>query len=193
MNTAAPETPETATGSVRETKLWYAVLARGGVSLLFAMIAIASPRLSLRGLATLFALYSFVDGALALFCADRVRRTHVVARGEMLTIHGIIGAITGILALLFPHAAALRLIGGLRAVTVGASEIGWGRRGNTSDLIELAGITSVAIGLVLLAWPGPGTIAVAWLLGLIALVSGALTFAGALSHFKSGEGTLSHA
>ena len=43
------------------------------------------------------------------------------------------------------------------------------------------GIVSILLGLLVLAWPGPGVVALPWLLGLGAMVTGGLLVVGAMT------------
>jgi uncharacterized membrane protein HdeD (DUF308 family) len=172
----------------RETKLWFATVGRGVAALLFAMLAIGSPSpwMPIRRLAILFAVYAVADSGLTFFAAGRARRTHVVKTGRLLALEGGLSALVAIVAFAFPALTPLRILGGLRGMVIGTSDVLWSRRGNASDLIELAGVVAFVFGLLLLAWPGPGSIALPWLLGISTLVSGALLFAGALSQLRRG-------
>jgi uncharacterized membrane protein HdeD (DUF308 family) len=193
MSTAVSDTTKPTTTDVvetKETKLWYGILARAGVSLLFAIVVISDPWMRVGRLATVFGVYALVDAALALFCSERIRRTHTVARGQTLAVEAGISAFVGVLALLLPPFAALRILGGLRALGLGSADVAWSWRGNTNNLLELSGFADIIFGIIVLAWPGPGLLALPWLLGITAMVSGALALAGTLSRFTSDEGTL---
>jgi uncharacterized membrane protein HdeD (DUF308 family) len=170
-----------------ESKVWYGVLGRGVVALLFAMFAIANPHpwMSAGRLAKLFAGYAIIDSALSAFVAVRTHATHEAQKSGLVALEAALSAALGIVALAVPSVLALRVIGGLRAVVVGASDVLWARRGNVDDLVEMGGIVAIVLGGILLAWPGPATVALPWLLGLAALVSGGLLFAGALSKLRA--------
>lgn len=170
---------------VRETKLWRTVFGRGFLALLFALLALADPWMPVDRLAKLLAAYAFADGALAFYAARRAHRTHAFGHGRALALEGLVGAAVGVAALVLPVVAALRIIGGLRWLAIGASEVVWSRRDQATELVELGGIMGVALGILVLAWPGPALVALPWLLGLAALVSGALDFAGSMSHIRS--------
>jgi uncharacterized membrane protein HdeD (DUF308 family) len=171
-----------------ESKLWYGVLGRGAVALLFALLAIGSTRpwLSVRPLAWLFAAYAIIDSGLSVFIAVRGHRKHAVHRDWPIVVEALLSAGLGVVALLLPSVLALRIIGGLRALVVGTSDVVWGAgKEHGDDLIEMAGIVAFLLGVLLLAWPGPATVALPWLLGLASMLSGALLFAGALSKLRA--------
>lgn len=170
-----------------ETKLRFVLVARGLVALLFALLALASPWMPVQRLAILFALYALIDSALTFFAATRVRRPRTRGHGGLLVLEGVLSAGVAILALVFPVAHPLRILGGLRGVVIGASDLLWSRHMRTATLVEVAGVAGMGFGALLLAWPGPGVVALPWLLGLSTLVSGALLFAGAMSEFRHVE------
>lgn len=174
---------EPARPEIPPTTLWLALLGRGLAALLFAMLAISNPRMPISTLAKLFAAFAVVDGALALYGASRARRAGIAGHGRPLAIEGFTSGALGVAALLFPPASALRILGGVRSVITGALDVLWARRDPTTELPQLGGIVGVGLGAVILGWPG-GELAVPWLLGLAAFVSGALFTAGALSKFR---------
>jgi uncharacterized membrane protein HdeD (DUF308 family) len=172
---------EPARSVIREAKLGRPVLVRAAVTLIFAVLAIANPWMPIARLAELFALYAIVDGAMSLYGAIRAR--HIVRGVWPLAIEGVASVGMGILAIAFPVAATLRVLGGLRALMVGASDVAWTRDDERADGVELAGIVAIVFGIIIFAWPGHGAEALPWLLGLTALVSGALLFAGGMKQY----------
>jgi uncharacterized membrane protein HdeD (DUF308 family) len=168
----------------RETKLWLFTLGRAAVALLFAVLALGNPWMPLVRLARIYAVYVLVDSGLSLFGARRIRQTHVVERGGWLGVDGAVSLAAAIVAFFVPTLVVLRVAAGLRGLFVGASDTLWARHGNASDLLELGGIAAVAFGIVIIAWPGPAYIALPWLLGVAALVTGALFFAGSMSELR---------
>src|SRR6266702_3876336 len=117
----------------------------------------------------------------------RVRRAPTQPRGispmlksvsNSLILRGALAVIVGIIALAWPGPTALVLvlIVAIWAVTAGIFEIfaGFGARktAGTRALFFLAGLVSVAFGVVLFAHPRIGAFALALLFGLYALVYG---------------------
>ena len=91
----------------------------------------------------------------------------------------------GVLALLWPAPTALVLVLvlGIWALVAGFTEIiaafGSDETAGTRALFVLAGLVWVVFGVVLLAWPGPGTVTLALLFGIFAIVYG-------VSHIATG-------
>jgi uncharacterized membrane protein HdeD (DUF308 family) len=167
-----------------ERDLWLGTLGRGALALLFALLAIANPWMRIRNLAHLYGAYALVDATLAFFLMDHARRRHARDREWSLGVEGIAGVVVALGSFVFPAVTPIRILGGLRGLVVGTSEVVWSRRDSASELVELGGVLACMLGALLLAWPGPATLALPWLLGLLALVSGALLFAGALTHLR---------
>jgi uncharacterized membrane protein HdeD (DUF308 family) len=178
---------------VYETKLWVALLVRGILAALFGIAALSYPYMPYTRLATIFGVYVIVDGALALFSATR-SRTVPERRWWSLAIEGSIEILAGVLAFVFPATAALRVIGGLRGVLGGFFDALWCLHRDASDrrfMIGFGGISTVAFGIVILAWPGPGPVALPYLLGVSGMLSGAFFTGGAL--LELGELEAAHA
>ena len=132
-------------------------------------------------LATIFAIYAALDGALAVVASRYL--TRVSRHGHELLGVGIVSALAAIGALFFPAAAALRVIGGLRGLLSGLQPP-WSRRILSTELFTVGAFASMATGLLLLAWPGPATTGLAWLLALAAMIPSLLYVAGAMSEFR---------
>jgi len=166
-----------------EVRLWFAVLGRGLAAAIFGMVLVSGALPPLRETALGLLVYLLVDGALSLYTAKRARASH--GKPGLLAFVAGVDVVTGVLAVVVPTAAALRVVAGLRAIVTGVCDARWSRRHDTSDMLTLAGVAAVALGAVLLvAWPGPGDLAVAWLLGLQVMASGGLFTAGALSELR---------
>ena len=98
----------------------------------------------------------------------------------MMILNGLAGIAIGVLTLLWPGITALVLLYFIAAwaILTGVFEIAAAirlRREIEGEwLLALAGITSVIFGILLVALPGPGALALTWLIGAYALVFGIL-------------------
>ena len=166
-----------------EVRLWFPMLGRGVAAAIFGMLLVSGDQPSFRETAIGFLVYLLVDGALSLYAAKRARASH--GRPGLLISVAVVDVVIGVVAVIVPTAAALRFVAGARAIVTGVCDARWSRRHDTSDMLTLAGVAAVALGVVLLvAWPGPGDLALSWLLGLQVMVSGALFTGGALSELR---------
>jgi uncharacterized membrane protein HdeD (DUF308 family) len=150
-------------------KNWWILLVRGLVALLFGIMAFAWPGPTLVALVLLYGAYAFVDGMTALSVG-------ITARRWWLVLSGLAGVAVGIGTFFYPGitAVALFYLIAAWAVVRGIFEIiaaielrkeisgGWA--------LVLGGIFSIIFGLLFMAYPAPGVLALVWLIGAYAVV-----------------------
>jgi len=163
------------------TQNWWAIALRGVAAIAFGVIAFVFPTIALTALILLFAAYALVDGVFALVSGFRRR-----ADGRpdwMLIVGGIAGIIVGVVTAILPGITALFLLSliGAWAIVTGVLEIVAAYRMRElirgEWLLAINGIVSVVFGLYILFFPGPGALAVIWLIALYALASGVVLLA----------------
>jgi len=156
---------------------WWVVLVRGLAGIIFGVLTFIWPELSFAALVLLFGAYAFADGVLALITALRQRGND---RWWLLVLHGILGMAVGVVTLLWPGITALALLYLIAAwaLLTGALEIAAAirlRKVITGEwLLVIAGIAAVALGVLLVLFPGPGALALVIWIGAYALVAGVL-------------------
>jgi uncharacterized membrane protein HdeD (DUF308 family) len=161
---------------------WWTVLLRGVVALIFGLLALIWPDITVLVLVTLFGAYALVDGALALGRAIVGRRGTGGSRG-WLAVTGITGILAGIVVLAWPGETALVLLWLIAAwaILTGALEIISAVRGRREIrgewLFILGGALSVLFGIVLMVWPAAGALAVIFIIGLYAVLFGIVQIA----------------
>src|SRR4051812_14208523 len=159
---------------------WWAVSLRGLAGILFGIITFFAPAISLAALVLLFGAYALVDGVLAIVSAVRRRGAD---RWWLLLLEGLVGIAAGVLTFLWPAITAIALLYVIAAwaLVTGAFEIAAAirlRKAITGEwLLALSGIFSIALGVLLVLFPGPGALAVTIWIGAYAFVFGALLFA----------------
>lgn len=89
--------------------IWWMVLIRGILAILFGILAIAFPWGTLVALAIVFAAYSFVDGVMTIVHAFRIRTRS--KRWGWLLAQGIVSVLAGVVVAIFPFVAGV--VGGL--------------------------------------------------------------------------------
>ena len=160
---------------------WWAILLRGVAAVLFGLVTVVAPDISLRALVLLFGAFAFVDGILAIVSA--IRRHEGSERWGMLLLEGVSGVAVGVMTVLWPGITAFALLYLIAAwaLATGVLEIAAAirlRKALTDDwLLFLTGIASVALGVLLVLFPGAGALAVVLWIGAYAFVSGALLIA----------------
>jgi uncharacterized membrane protein HdeD (DUF308 family) len=163
---------------------WWATAMRGLIGIVFGVLAIAWPGLSLLTLVVLFAAYALLAGVAAVAGAIRHGRSGDDWWGALLL--GLVSIGAGIIAAVNPGLTALVLIlvMGANALVTGVIDIlaAIRLRKAIEDewLLGLSGLVSVVFGAFVFFYPGAGALAVVWLISLYAMISGALLLALAL-------------
>jgi len=176
------------------SKNWWNLLLRGILSILFGVMAFAVPGWTLLSLALPYGVYALIDGVLSIWFGAG-------ARAWPLVLFGLLGVAAGIFTLSTPWATAVALLYliGAWAVVRGIFEIITAVRlrheiTNEWSLI-FAGVVSVVVGLIFLARPGAGALALVWVIAAWAIVAGLLLIKLALRVRSLSErvGKFSHA
>jgi uncharacterized membrane protein HdeD (DUF308 family) len=155
---------------------WWTPALRGIAAVLFGVLALVMPGLTLGRLVSLFGLYALADGGLALLAGSRPRAPDDGDVARLQLVEGIVGLAAGALTLLWPDLSVFVLLtlAAARSIVVGGLQVAAGvrlRRAGQSDwLLAIAGLAAVAFGLVLVLLPGAGL----WWLALSGVTVGAL-------------------
>ena len=160
---------------------WGWIVVRGVAAVIFGVLALLLPGITLAALVLVWGAYALADGVLALIAASRIRD-----RGKpfwALLIVGILGIGAGILTFIWPAMTALVLLAFIAAwsLAMGVFQIIAAiRLRKTIEhewLLGLSGLLSVIFGLLMLISPGAGALAVLWVIGAYAIVFGVLLIA----------------
>lgn len=151
---------------------------RGVVAIIFGILAILFPGLTLQTLVIFFGAYALVDGVFDIITAFRNRTTN--PRWWALLLEGIIGILAGIVVFLNPLIAEITLlyiIAGWSIITgileiIAAIELR--KQINNEVLMGLAGILSVLFGFMLILFPITGLVTIAWIIAGYAIAFGVL-------------------
>lgn len=163
---------------------WWVLFGRGIAAVLFGMLLLWWPLLSLVVLLAFFAGYALLDGSLAAVGAA-LPRSDKRAWWRVLAAAAP-GVLAGLFILAAPALASTALLWliAARALLLGGLALGNPphSRPQTADmwLLRLHGILFLIVGIAALAWPGGTALALAWLIGSHALLDGALLLALAL-------------
>jgi uncharacterized membrane protein HdeD (DUF308 family) len=159
------------------SRYWWTLAVRGAIAVVFGLAALIWPDITLRVLVWLFGFYAVVDGLLAL-AALLVGGRLASGRRGWLIVEAIVGIAAGVVAFLWPGITALVLLYLIAAwaVVTGLLELAAAvvlRRELRGEwLLALAGILSVAFGILLAVRPGEGAIAIVSVIGAFAIVFG---------------------
>ena len=159
-------------------RTWWAVLLRGLIAAALGGLVLAAPGISLATLALSLGSYCIADGILSAWSAIRGRREH--AAGGGLLLGGLLGIGVGILTLVVSGATPLSLAFSIAvwAVSTGAVEVMVAlrllREIRGEWLLLLAGLASLGLGVLVMARPAAGALALRMPIAIYALALGIL-------------------
>jgi len=159
------------------TRNWWALALRGIFAILFGLAAFVIPGITLAVLVALFGAYAVVDGVLAIVAGVRAAERH--ERWWSLVLKGLAGIVAGVLAFIWPALTALALLYLIAgwAIVTGVLEIVAAvhlHRAHGEWLLIVNGVLSILFGLFAIVWPGAGVLTLLWMIGVYAIVFGAV-------------------
>lgn len=163
---------------------WGWMMLRGVAALIFGLLTLFNPGISLVVLVIFFGAYAIVDGIFTIIAsvANRREERHWVA----LLVNGLISLAVGIVTFLWPGITAFALLYLIAAwaLITGIMEIVTAIRLREiirgEWLLVLAGVLSVLFGILLFVRPGAGALAVVLWIGAYAVIFGILLIVLAL-------------
>lgn len=173
---------------------WWALALRGLVAVVFGLLAIVWPGLTLHVLVLFFGAYVLIDGVFALIAAfsGNVERMHWWS----LLLEGIAGIVAGVLTFVWPGITAVVLLYLIAAwaLVTGVFEILAAIRLREEIegevMLGLGGLASIIFGIVLFVFPISGALAIVWLIGIYAIIFGVTLIVLALRLRSHGELTV---
>jgi uncharacterized membrane protein HdeD (DUF308 family) len=158
---------------------WWIIALQGVAAIVFGILTLVWPEITLLALVFLFGAYAIVDGVLAL--TRSLRRDGKRARPDWWQVaRGVVGIAAGLVAFAMPDitAYALLVVIATWAILSGAIELVAAYQ--LRDVIQrewllvLDGVVAIIFGVLLIAFPSAGALAVVWLIGAFAIVSGVI-------------------
>ena len=157
------------------TKMRWALGVHGLASVVFGVMILAWPGISVYALTIVFGAYTLATGILEFGAAFTAQ-----AREERgwLILRGLLGITVGVLVFAWPGISALALLYviGAYAVALGILVVAASFRlpldGRDTASMTLTGFVSIVFGIVIFAKPGTGALALLALIGAFALVTG---------------------
>ena len=149
---------------------WWVVLLRGAFAILFGIVALTYPGITLGSLVLYFAVFAFLDGISNVFHAFFGREE--TESWWVLLLEGLLGIAFGVITFQAPGITALMLLLyiGFWAVASGVLRIILAvrlRHEITGEWwMALGGLVSILFGLSMMARPGAGALAVLTIIGL---------------------------
>jgi uncharacterized membrane protein HdeD (DUF308 family) len=152
-------------------------LFRGIVAILFGVLTLVWPKLTLAALVFLFGIFAVLSGITAIAAALRTRGEH---GWGLLLAEGILGIAAGVVALVWPGITVLAFLYLLAAwaIVTGVMELAapfsFPMSTGRGILMALTGVLSIVFGVLIAAQPAAGLLAVVWLIGMYAMVIGVM-------------------
>src|SRR5262245_56603203 len=91
-----------------ENRVWGGLALRGVIAILFGILALSRPGITVTGLVYLFGAYVFIDGIFAISASVNVAQMH--GRWGAMFLVGVIGVVVGVLAYMNPADTAVGLL-----------------------------------------------------------------------------------
>jgi uncharacterized membrane protein HdeD (DUF308 family) len=155
---------------------WWLITLRGVAAIIFGLLAIALPRITLATLILLFGAYAFADGIFAVI--------HAIGGGDesesrwLLLLEGLLGIGVGLITFFEPGLTAIAMLFYIAAwsLATGVLEIAAAlrlRKQVTGEFwLLLGGLCSIVFAIIVMVHPGAGALALVWLIGAYALLFG---------------------
>jgi uncharacterized membrane protein HdeD (DUF308 family) len=166
------------TSLARLARFWWLVSLRGVLAIVFGIMALVWPGITLVVLILFFGAYMFVDGVVAL--AGAIRFRHDRERWVGLLLEGVIGIAIGAVTFFLPGITALAWLFTIAgwAILTGILEVFVALRlkgaVGAEILLALSGIVSVLFGIVMAVVPAVGFLAWVFIVATYAIVFGVL-------------------
>ncbi|MFC4604043.1 HdeD family acid-resistance protein [Rhodococcus kronopolitis] len=164
--------------------VWWSVVLRGVIAIVFGIVALAWPQVTVHALVFVIGIYWILDG---LVTAARAVAARSVTSGWMWwLLAAVVSVAAGIAVLVWPEITALvfvymvgfwailigvlEVLGAFQVRSAGGAHWGW---------LLVAGIVAVVFGLVLVIFPGDGIIGLIKVIGVFAIIEGVLLLVAA--------------
>lgn len=179
--------------------VWWLVLLRGILGIVFGIIALMAPAIALTGIAIVVGVYLLLDGITEIVHAVQTRKSD--RRWGWLLFQGIVSVLAGLAAIILPGLAGL--VGGLIVLwTIVFYTLAHGILGLVSAAgvgeapgrgwAIFSGIVAIAfailLAILLLVTPGASVLSLIWVVGIYAIILGIALIVAAVkvrAHIRS--------
>jgi len=160
---------------------WWLFLLRGIIAVIFGLLAIFLPGVTLASLVLVWAAFAFADGVVSLFAlaTGRTESEHT----WLIALQGVLGVAVGVITFMNPAITAVALLLYIIAwaLAIGVLQIVAAIRLRNEITGEfwlfLSGLISVLFAGYAMYNPGVGALAIAWTIGFYAILFGAASIA----------------
>jgi len=159
------------------TRNWWIVALRGVFAIIYGLMALVWPGLTLELLVLFFGAYMLMDGVFTFISAFTNRAGR--ERWWVLLLEGLVSIFAGLVTFFNPNLATLALLFVISfwAIVTGVLEVvaAIRLRKEIQDewLLALSGVVSLVLGVLLLIFPAAGVLTIAWMIAWYAILFGA--------------------
>lgn len=162
--------------------LWWLLVISSVVSILFGITTLFMPGLTLMTLIALFTAYLMLHGLIELACGFSAIGKEKTWWASVL--FGVVSLGMSVYLILNPGISVIMFVTMIGAILIvrGIYDIFVGiALAKNRALWIISGVLGIVAGVTIWIYPGSGSLAFAWILGLYALIDGTLTLSSALT------------
>lgn len=159
------------------TKNWWVFIIRGLFAIIFGVLAMMWPELTLFALVWFFAAYVLADGVFQVFSA--ISRRENFDRWWLILLEGVFGIVFGVLTFAWPGITGLVLLiliaawASITGILEIAAAIQLRKEIENEWLLAFSGVISIGLGVLMMIWPAASAVAIAFMISIYAIIFGA--------------------
>ena len=157
---------------------WEMVL-RGLFIMIFGIVAIAWPDISLLTLVLIFGVFIFVEGIFQMVGALKMKAED--PKWSLVFVSGMFSFVVGMIAIAWPDITAVALLWliGAWAIIIGITQVVYAGKAHEGDtgprgLMFVGGLIAIGFGLMAFLWPEATILSIVRIVGLFAVLFGIL-------------------
>lgn len=160
---------------------WQPMVLSGALALIFGIVVLIWPASAIEAFVILFGIFVLIDGAAGVAAALRARSLAMPWVGTLAM--GVLGIVAGVVALAWPGATLLLVIyvAAIWAVVKGVFALAMAaqrrERWPGDRAASFGGWAWLVFGALMFLWPIVGVVALAWLIGIVAVIFGVVLVA----------------
>jgi uncharacterized membrane protein HdeD (DUF308 family) len=155
---------------------WWELVIRGIMIMIFGMLALVYPGLTIAVLVIFFGAFVFIEGIFQMVGSFSAKAEN--PQWVLMFISGLFNFMIGVIVLAWPGMTALVLLWFIAAwaIVTGTLQMVFGLRapggGGEKGLHIIGGIIGIGFGLLAFTWPGATALSIVWIVGLFAIFFG---------------------
>lgn len=155
---------------------WWIPLLRGVLAILFGLVALLMPGLTLAFLLGALAAFLIVDGILSIVIG--FRRRGAEPNWWVWPLEGLLSIALAVMAFAWPAATALAFVFWIGAWSVLSgimrivAAVALRREIEGEWALGLSGVLSILLGVLMFVLPGAGLLSIAWMIGILSIMVG---------------------